>query len=196
MNNKQIEKFWKNISNMLIDQNTDSMEILKELIIFWETIWASDLHINNENIKTENPHFFIQYQIPSRYITILNSQAKNASWEDIFSKIKNKVFELAGLKEDKIHDSQDGQFSINVKNKNGWLEKIFLRVNTVPTSKWSKIAFRILRKEIKQIDELWFNPKILNIIKNTILNSLNGWYILVTWPTWSWKSTTLYALYN
>lgn len=72
--------------------------------------------------------------------------------------------------------------------------KVDLRISVLPQLYGEKIVFRLLdtSKWITKLDDMWFHKTILDKIKNWI--TMPQWLILVTWPTWSWKSTTLYSI--
>lgn len=73
-----------------------------------------------------------------------------------------------------------------------WKE-IDLRANTLPTVQWEKLVMRIVdkSKKIPELKVLWIEWINHDLLFNS-LHLPNG-IILTTWPTWSWKSTTLYA---
>ena len=50
------------------------------------------------------------------------------------------------------------------------------------------IIARLLTAEVPHIDDLWLPSIYKNVTKKW------QWLILVTWPTWSWKTTTLWAM--
>ena len=86
---------------------------------------------------------------------------------------------------------QDGRIQINVKK-----DKYDLRVSVLPTIFGESVAMRILdRKSIMvDLDELGFHQEILEAWKKLI--RLPNGVVLVTGPTGSGKSTTLYATLN
>jgi len=96
---------------------------------------------------------------------------------------------LANLKIDEQRRPQDGRIQTIVDKK-----MIDLRVSTYPTVKGEKIVLRILDKSLGllHLDQLSFAPKYLSILKDN-LTKAHG-LILVTGPTGSGKSTTLYAM--
>lgn len=49
-------------------------------------------------------------------------------------------------------------------------------------------VFRIINSKVKTMNELWLPPK------SEYFTTLKQWLILVTWPTWSGKSTTMISL--
>ena len=86
---------------------------------------------------------------------------------------------------------QDGRFSVNVQGK-----KIDLRVSTFPTIHGEKVVMRILERAGTTIalDDLGMNENILSRF-GQILGLSHG-IVLVTGPTGSGKTTTLYAALN
>jgi type IV pilus assembly protein PilB len=83
---------------------------------------------------------------------------------------------------------QDGRIKIRMHNKS-----IDLRVSTLPTIFGEKLVMRILDKSNLQIDlaKLGFHPKSLSRFLNAIEQPYG--MVLVTGPTGSGKSTTLYS---
>ena len=71
--------------------------------------------------------------------------------------------------------------------------KIDIRVSTVPTSFGERLVMRLLNKSgsLLKLTEFGFSEKDLNTIKRLI--TLNNGIVLVTGPTGSGKTTTLYA---
>ncbi|MDD5618493.1 MAG: GspE/PulE family protein, partial [Candidatus Omnitrophica bacterium] len=86
---------------------------------------------------------------------------------------------------------QDGGFSVKMKERS-----IDFRVSVIPTIHGEKVVLRILDKESIKLDLsiLGFNKKELEDLRKAI-NSPYG-LVLVTGPTGSGKSTTLYAILN
>jgi type IV pilus assembly protein PilB len=83
---------------------------------------------------------------------------------------------------------QDGRIRVNEDGRT-----IDIRVSTLPTDFGEKVVLRILDKSQLQLDlsRLGFEPEDLNIFQRTI--RLPFGMILVTGPTGSGKTTTLYA---
>ncbi|MFQ5646195.1 MAG: GspE/PulE family protein [bacterium] len=87
---------------------------------------------------------------------------------------------------------QDGSFSIKLNKQD-----IDFRVNSLPTVWGEKIVLRILKKDAVtklRMDDLGFHPDSLEMCKRNIY-APHG-LILVTGPTGSGKSTTLYTIIN
>lgn len=83
---------------------------------------------------------------------------------------------------------QDGRISLRVAGK-----EIDLRISTIPTAHGERIVMRLLdkNKEKLQLESLGMSPDILSTVDQLITRP-NGIF-LVTGPTGSGKSTTLYA---
>lgn len=62
------------------------------------------------------------------------------------------------------------------------------RVNCYMDTAWYSVALRIIPSKIPSLEELWLWKQIEDMCKRS------KWLILVTWPTWSWKSTNLAAM--
>ncbi len=86
---------------------------------------------------------------------------------------------------------QDGRFKIKTSGKD-----IDVRVSSIPTIYGEKIVLRILdtSSASHDIEQLGFEPELLIEFK-TIINQPHG-IIIVTGPTGSGKSTTLYSALN
>ena len=86
---------------------------------------------------------------------------------------------------------QDGRFKIKATGRD-----IDVRVSSIPTIYGEKIVMRILDKTAvnHNLDQLGFEPKLLNVFKS-MLKRPHG-IVIVTGPTGSGKSTTLYSALN
>ncbi|HCE01337.1 MAG TPA: type II secretion system protein GspE, partial [Armatimonadetes bacterium] len=83
---------------------------------------------------------------------------------------------------------QDGRISVEVDGR-----EVDLRVSVLPNYHGQRIVLRILDKSVtlKKLDELGFSPQNLRLFRNLIHKPYG--MILVTGPTGSGKTTTLYA---
>ena len=68
------------------------------------------------------------------------------------------------------------------------LDEAKFRVNVFHDSKWYSLAIRYIPVEIPTLDSIWISKEVKNL-----LHKQKG-LILVTWPTWSGKSTTLASM--
>ncbi len=86
---------------------------------------------------------------------------------------------------------QDGRIKLQVADR-----EIDVRVSTLPTYYGEKVVLRLLDQQKVQLnlEDLEFSPHNLNVLKNMIIQPYG--LILVTGPTGSGKSTTLYSALN
>lgn len=107
----------------------------------------------------------------------------------ILPAIVSRIKILSNLKIDETRVPQDGRFTVRVSERD-----IDFRVSTFPTVLGEKVVMRILdpKKAMQEINSLGISEKNLKIINNAV-NKPYG-MILVTGPTGSGKTTTLYAV--
>ena len=91
----------------------------------------------------------------------------------------------------KFYLPQDGRFSIKTQGKD-----IDFRVSSLPTIHGEKFVLRILDKAsiFVKLDELGFSQASYGLVKEAI--NKNQGMVLITGPTGSGKSTTLYSILN
>ncbi len=97
---------------------------------------------------------------------------------------------LSDLKLDESRMPQDGRIRFSTKEG----EKVSLRVSILPTTEGEKVVLRILESAVQRfnLSDLGFSDKDSQIVKNNI-HRPHG-LILVTGPTGSGKTTTLYTI--
>lgn len=138
---------------------------------------ASDVHIEAQ----EN-----QVRVRNRVDGVLQDSIKLPKWTQpiIISRIKV----LGGMDIAEKRLPQDGRIRVRAKNV-----AVDLRVSTLPTYYGEKAVIRILNKEesFLAVADLGFSPKSLEAINNFI--SQPQGMILITGPTGSGKTSTLYA---
>jgi type IV pilus assembly protein PilB len=109
----------------------------------------------------------------------------------VYSGIVARIKILAKLRLDEKRKPQDGSFSASVDGR-----KIDFRVSTMPAYYGEKVVMRILDSEkgVKPLDQLGLSKTNLNIVREAIKRPYG--LILITGPTGSGKSTTLYSMMN
>lgn len=137
---------------------------------------ASDIHI-----ETFEKSLVIRFRIDGVLREILTPQRKLASL--LVSRIK--VMAKLDIAEKRI--PQDGRIALRIGGR-----AVDVRVSTMPSSHGERVVLRLLDKNaVKQLAELNMTARNLENIK-ALLRKPHG-IILVTGPTGSGKSTTLYA---
>ncbi|MFH1428087.1 MAG: GspE/PulE family protein [Patescibacteria group bacterium] len=153
------------------------VETLLEYAIFQE---ASDIHI-----EPEEKDLVVRYRIDGILHDVM-TLPKNAQ-SGIIARIKI----LSNLKVDEHRLPQDGRFKISSEEY-----RVSFRVSIIPTFDGEKVVMRLLNEkaQILNLEQLGFQPKSLEIVKRNIKKP-HG-MILVTGPTGSGKTTTLYTILN
>ena len=105
--------------------------------------------------------------------------------------VVSRIKIMAGLDISERRMPQDGGITIAMKGR-----QVDLRVSTMPGKHGEKVVLRIIdtRNAMTGLDQLGLDPTLLDRLRN-ILHQPNGVF-LVTGPTGSGKSTTLYAALN
>ncbi len=158
---------------------SDVVKIFDNLLTVAVEAGASDIHIE----PMEN-YCRIRIRIDWRLQELIQ-YPKNLH-ESIISKFK---IESGQMRPDEKRIPQDARVSsVTLTNK-----EIDLRANTFPSVRGECLVMRIVDKSIKvpPLEELGIEGSNKNIIYRH-LTYPNG-IILCTWPTWSGKTTTLYA---
>lgn len=108
-----------------------------------------------------------------------------AQHKQLVSRIKM----LSHLKLDVHGVSQDGRFSLQEKGM-----PVDVRVSMVPTEFGEGVVMRLLRRDVEAmtLEQLGFSPHNLELIEKAIKRPYG--LVVVTGPTGSGKSTTLYAI--
>lgn len=110
---------------------------------------------------------------------------------NVHAKLMTRIKILAGLDISERRRPQDGRFSVGIEG-----QKVDLRVATLPTYLGEKVVIRVLDSGAARLDlgELGFLPDVRRIYER--LTDKPWGTILITGPTGSGKSTTLYATLN
>jgi general secretion pathway protein E len=142
---------------------------------------ASDIHI-----EPEEREVIVRYRIDGQLYV-----AKRAS-RQFMSSVIARVKIMAGLNIAEKRLPQDGRISLKIAGRS-----IDIRVSTVPTSReHERIVMRLLHKTnvLLELTELGFSNRDYHLM-DQLVHRPNG-IILVTGPTGSGKTTTLYACVN
>ncbi|MBU1088026.1 MAG: Flp pilus assembly complex ATPase component TadA [Candidatus Omnitrophica bacterium] len=139
---------------------------------------ASDIHI-----EPMYDSLRIRYRIDG-ILRQVESPDKNLQ-----SSILSRIKLMAGLNIAEKRLPQDGRIRTIVNNK-----EFDLRISTLPAHYGESVVLRILDRRVIRIEEMGFSPAQIESFKN-IVKMPNG-IVLVTGPTGSGKSTTLYGVLN
>ena len=109
--------------------------------------------------------------------------------KDLHSAIVTRIKVMTNMKIDENRIPQDGRFRSDISDR-----PIDFRVSTLPTGLGEKIVIRILDPEagIKTLEDVGLEGRNLDVVKKNLSRPYG--MILITGPTGSGKSTTLYAM--
>jgi type IV pilus assembly protein PilB len=155
-------------------------KIVSTMVEFAIKTRASDVHIEPLPDKTR-----IRYRIDG----IL--QEKLTLPKNIHEAVISRIKILSGLKIDEKRLPQDGRFNFNVSGL-----EVDLRVSTLPTVNGEKVVMRLLRKTAKvpTLQDLGLRGIALKHLEDN-MKKPHG-IILITGPTGSGKTTTLYSIFS
>lgn len=141
---------------------------------------ASDIHI-----ETANGESRIRYRVDGVLRTVLTLPL------NVHPALVARVKVLANLKLDETRVPQDGRITQKIGEK-----KIDFRISTLPVVDHEKVVMRILDTSVgaPTLEKLGYRPEHVAIVKKEIKRT-HG-MLLVTGPTGSGKSTTLFACLN
>lgn len=143
---------------------------------------ASDVHF-----EPYEQTFRIRYRIDGTLYEMVNLPLKFRS--PVSSRVK--ILSNMDIAEKRL--PQDGRIKMRVKLENGNRKEVDMRVSSVPTMFGEKIVARILDKAMLRLDmtQLGFEQESLEVFKDAITRPWG--IILVTGPTGSGKTNTLYS---
>ena len=181
LNSKKLEQVKKKEKNVPVEVESDVIvfgdNVIKEAI----SLGASDIHI--EPFKNT-------CQVRFRIDGVLRTMDKftkflTQNYNAVVTRIK--IISKLDIAERRVPQDGGSTFSFDKK-------EVDLRISILPTKNNERIVMRILNKEAgaQSLDQLGFQDDDLNSL-NEAINSPQG-MILVTGPTGSGKTTTLYTI--
>lgn len=141
---------------------------------------ASDIHIEHMGDRVR-----VRFRVDGELFTSIFLP------KEVHSAVVARVKILANLKLDEKRKPQDGRFTARIQRR-----KVDFRVSTFPTHYGEKVVMRILdtKKGVKTLEELGMSSYNLSLVKKAIKKPYG--MILITGPTGSGKSTTMYSMVN
>ena len=152
-------------------------ELLKYILNLASKEKYPDIHLNSKHKPRYRDHNWDitilekirELESPELDEEIIKSIIKEISWERWLKRFEKEM-----------------ELDTSIKIENGDR----CRVNCYKDTKWYSIALRIIPSKIPTLEDLWLWEQVKKMC------SKDKWLILVTWPTWSWKSTNLAAMIN
>jgi len=164
----------------LLDDTSDApiIKLVNHIISQSIKARASDIHI-----EPYQNSFKVRYRVDGILYDLLSPSM--GIQPALISRIK--VMAKMNIAEKRL--PQDGRFEVRIGG-----QSIDVRVSTIPSSFGERLVLRLLNKSgsLLRLSEIGLSPERLVLLKN-LVRSTNG-IILVTGPTGSGKTTTLYAV--
>ena len=171
----------KDLNNIPIrSEISDVIEYINNIFKKAVDLWCSDIHIE----PTE--HFLIvRFRKDWEFLII------DKIHRDNISTILTRLKVLSKIKIDENKKPQDGKIVYFYEKEK---VNIDIRLSTLPTNYWEKVAMRVLKQDATLIDieALWLIDVNIEKVKEALKSKY--WIILVAWPTGSGKSTTLFGV--
>jgi len=141
---------------------------------------ASDIHIENTGDRVK-----VRFRVDGILHTSLTLPLS------VYNGVIARIKILARLRLDEKRKPQDGGFSARIEG-----HKIDFRVSTMPAYYGEKIVMRILdaQRGIQKLDDLGLSKENLILIRDALSRPYG--LLLITGPTGSGKTTTLYSMLN
>ncbi|MFO7929972.1 MAG: type II secretion system ATPase GspE [Thermodesulfobacteriota bacterium] len=164
----------------LLEDTSDApiIKLVNHVISQSVKIGASDIHVEPEQYSLK-----IRYRIDG----VLYDMLSPPKWMQASLVSRIKVMARMNIAEKRL--PQDGRFEVKIGNQD-----IDLRVSSIPIQHGERVVMRLLNKsgDLFQLSELGMGTEKLGQIKR-LISSSHG-IILVTGPTGSGKTTSLYAV--
>jgi len=164
----------------LLDDTSDApiIKLVNHIISQAVKARASDIHV-----EPYHDSFKIRYRIDG----ILYDTLTSPKWIQPALSSRIKIMTQMNIAEKRL--PQDGRFDVKVGD-----QEIDIRVSTIPTAFGERVVLRLLNKSsaLLELTEIGLEAERLAELK-TLIQNTNG-IILITGPTGSGKTTTLYAV--
>jgi type IV pilus assembly protein PilB len=159
-------------------EDSSAVQLLTQILEYAAVARASDIHVEPYELEG-----LVRYRIDGALREVLNLPP--AMLTPLVARIKL----LAGMRIDERRAPQDGRFEADL---GGF--KIDLRVSSLPTHWGEKVVLRVLSKEnvIMDLEDLGLGISDYDIVHRNLLRPFG--MILITGPTGSGKTTSLYAM--
>ncbi|MEK7131077.1 MAG: GspE/PulE family protein, partial [Patescibacteria group bacterium] len=165
------------IATATTQKNRKISEVLEIVLAGALSAEASDIHLEPQDDQVR-----LRFRLDGVLHDILFFDYK------VYNLILSRIKLVSGLKLNIKNQSQDGRFSIKIKE-----EEMAVRTSVIPGSYGESIVLRILNPKSIAIsfNDLGIDAKLMTVLEKE-LSKPNG-MILTTGPTGSGKTTTLYA---
>lgn len=186
-----IEGILKEIEGATAEKINDETQLRGDykspMVRLVDAILTDALHRGASDLHFEPEHLFlrIRYRVDGKMVQIRSVH------KDYWSAIAVRLKIMSGMNIAETRKPQDGRINSEILGR-----KIDFRVSTQPTIHGENIVMRILdeKQSIVNLDKLGFSEHSINLIKKMVQRPEG--VIILTGPTGSGKTTTLYTILN
>ncbi len=170
----------KGAGDMRIIEDAPVTKIVATILHYATEGEASDIHIEHMGDRVR-----VRFRVDGVLNTSLVLPVK------VYSAVVARIKILCNMRLDEKRKPQDGRFSAKIEGR-----KIDFRVSTFPAYYGEKVEMRILDSEkgVNPLDKMGLSERNLKLIRDAIKRPYG--LILISGPTGSGKSTTLYSMLN
>ena len=164
-------------------ESKDPAEFINTIIRLSFQAWASDLHF-----QPEEDGIVLRLRIDWVLHQILTFTHQE------FWKYMQKIKFISWVKMNIDYVPQDGRFSFEAVDRNWQSKKIDARISFMPWIQTESIVIRFLdaSQNVEDFKDIGFTDFQMEILERSLQKT--SWIIFMTWPTGSWKTTTLYTI--
>ena len=177
-----ISELEEGVSEDLLDETSDApiIKLVNHILSQAVRYEASDIHI-----EPYQNNLTIRYRLDGVLYNIFSFPKK------LHAAVISRLKILANLNIAEKRIPQDGRIQVKIGNRN-----VDLRVSSLPTAFGERMVLRLLEKDqrVLNLQEIGLNDNYLKKLKRLI--TISHGIILVTGPTGSGKTTTLYSALN
>jgi type IV pilus assembly protein PilB len=159
-------------------EDPSAVQLLTQILEYAAVARASDIHVEPYELEG-----LIRYRVDGALQEVLSLPPT------MLPPLVARIKILAGMRIDERRAPQDGRFEADLGGV-----KVDLRVSSLPTHWGEKVVLRVLSKEnvIMDLEDLGLGASDYDIIYRNLLRPFG--MILITGPTGSGKTTSLYAM--
>jgi type IV pilus assembly protein PilB len=178
--NISVEEDEVNDTNEAVNEGAPVTKIVATVLQHASEQRASDIHIEPMADQSR-----VRFRIDGQLVTNLTLPSK------VHGAVVARIKVLSNMRLDEKRKPQDGRFSARIANA-----KVDFRVSTFPTYYGEKVVMRILGSAAQELklEKLGLSARNADLIRAAIKKPYG--LILISGPTGSGKSTTLYTLLN
>ncbi len=166
-----------NVIDEDLDEEASVIKFVNQIIREALDISATDIHV-----EPLSDHLRIRYRVDGELIDIAVPENIKALQSSVIARLK--IMSKLDIAEKRL--PQDGRINLQFEGRG-----IDVRVATVPTVEGESVSLRLLNQERYNLDRLGMVDHVRQKVEK-LLNLSNG-IILITGPTGSGKSTSLYT---